>query len=162
MWWKLDWYFIDHFSSFWGAWCFWVERNQFLLDLFRLLMLLLHEIHQLFFCLFENLIIFIKLGLEFGLKSIFWRWIFRSESKHFIFSVFWQELVWFHLFFYLELYQLLFWLFKNLIIWRNLGLEFTLKVIYRRWIFRGESKYSIFNVLSSELLWFNFLFYVEL
>ena len=21
MWWKLDWYFIDHFSSFWGAWC---------------------------------------------------------------------------------------------------------------------------------------------
>ena len=37
--------------------------------------------------LFEALIIFIKLGLEFGLKVIFRVWNFRGEINHFIFIV---------------------------------------------------------------------------
>ena len=70
LWWKLDWYLIYHFSSFWEAQCFWVDKSQFFFNLFQLLMLLLHEIHQAFFWLFENLIRFIVIGLEFGLKPI--------------------------------------------------------------------------------------------
>ena len=30
-WWNIDWYFIDNFSSFWEAQCFWVDMNQFLI-----------------------------------------------------------------------------------------------------------------------------------
>ena len=88
LWWKFDWYFIDNFSIFWEALCFWADSNQLLFDIFLLLMLL-----------FGNLIIFIKLGLEFGIKAIFRRSIFIIESKHLIFNVLWWELVWFHLFF---------------------------------------------------------------
>ena len=144
LWWNIGWYFIGHFSSFWEAHCFWVYRNQLFSNQFLFLILLFHEIHPFFFCSFKNLIRFIKLGLEFGLEAIFVRWIFRSESKHFVFNVLWWELVWF--LFFLELYQLFFWLLRNFIRWRKLGLGFSLKVIFRRWIFRGESKHFIFSV----------------
>ena len=36
----------------------------------------------------------INLGLEFGLKFILRRCMFRGESKHFIFNVLWWEMVW--------------------------------------------------------------------
>ena len=113
LWWNIDWYFIDHFSSFWEAQWFLVDRNQLFFNLFRFLMLLFHEIYQFFLWLFETLIIFIKLGLEFGLKEIFKRWIFRGEIKHFIFNVFWWVLVWLPLLFSFELYQFFLWLFKT-------------------------------------------------
>ena len=71
--WKLYWYLIYHFSSFWEALCYWFERNQLLFNLFSILMLLFHGIHQFFFWLFENLIRIIKLVLMFGLKAIFRR-----------------------------------------------------------------------------------------
>ena len=50
---------------------------------------------------------------------------------------------------------------KGLIIWGNLGLEFSLKVIFRRYIFRGDSKHFILNLLWWEHIWFLFwaLFY---
>ena len=101
--------------------------NTSFFDLFRFLVLLSHKIYQLFFCLFKTLIWFIKLGLEFGLKAIFRRWIFRSESKHLIFNVFQWELVCLDLLFLLELYKFLYWLFKILIRWWKLGLDFGLK-----------------------------------
>ena len=34
LWWKLDWYFINNSSSFWEAWCCWVESNQFFFNMF--------------------------------------------------------------------------------------------------------------------------------
>ena len=68
-WRKLDLYFIDHFSSFWESWRFWVESNQFFFNMFWLLLLLFYEINQLLFCLFKKLIRLIKLGLEFSPKA---------------------------------------------------------------------------------------------
>ena len=93
LWWKLDWYFIDNFSSFWEVRCFLVNSNKFFFDVFWLLVLLFCEIRQFLFWLFEDLIRFIKLGLEFGLKAIFRRWGFRSESKHLILNVLLWEIV---------------------------------------------------------------------
>ena len=70
LWCKLDWYFIDHLSSFWDTWCFGVNRDQFFFKLFQFLMLLLHEIHKLFFWMFKMLIRFIKPGMYFfSMKS---------------------------------------------------------------------------------------------
>ena len=51
---------------------------------------------------------------------------------------------WIHILLSLELYQLLFWLFKSLIRWRNLVLELSLKVIFRIWMFRVYDKHFIF------------------
>ena len=84
LWWNLDWYFIDNFSSLWEAWCLWVDRNHFFFNMCWLLILLFHVIHKLFFYMFETFIRFIKHSLEFGLMAIFRRLSFRSEIKHFI------------------------------------------------------------------------------
>ena len=96
---------------------------------------------------------FTKLGLEFYLKAIIRRWSFVSESKHSILIVLWWELFWFHLLFSLEIYQLFFWLSRNLIIWRNPGLEFPFKFIFRIWMFICESKHLIFSVLWWKHVW---------
>ena len=45
------------------------------------------ELHQFFLFLFETLIGFIKVGLEFGLKVIFRIWILRGDSKHVIYNM---------------------------------------------------------------------------
>ena len=124
--------YLDHFSIFQEAWYFWVVSNQFFFNLFWFLMLLFHEINQIFFLLFKQLIRFIKLGLEFSLKVFFIRLSFRSVSDHFIFNVFWWELVCLHSFFSLEFYQLFFWLIKVLIIWINLLLKISLNVTFIR------------------------------
>ena len=141
-WWNLDYYFIDHFGNFWEAWCFLVYSNHFLGEvnslysfrylqihyykhLFNILwslMLLFYKIHQFFFRLLKNLIVLIKLGLVFCLKASFENLIFRIERGHFIFNVFWWELVRFHMLLSLEIYKLFFWLFKTLIIFVKLGL----------------------------------------
>ena len=81
---------------------------------------------------------------------------FRGAGKHFIFNVFWWEHVWFHVLFSLELYQLLLFILKTLIILRNLGFEFSLKVIFRRWMFRGDSKHFILIVFWGEHVWYLF------
>ena len=96
--------------------------------MFWFLMLLLYEIHTFLFWLFNNLIKFIKIGMEFNLKSVFRRWSFRSESDHLIFNMFQRELVWINLLFSLELYQLFFWLFKAVIRWRNIFYNFISKL----------------------------------
>ena len=158
MWWKLDCYFIYHFCRFWEAVCFLVERKTWFFNLFRFLMLLFHEIHQFFFWLFEYLIKFIELGLEFGLKLIFIKWSFRSYSKRFIFNVSWWEHVWFHLLYFLDLYQFFLWLFKFLIRWRNIFLGFSLKVIFRIWMFRVEIKNFVFSVVWWKHVWLHFFF----
>ena len=116
---KIYWYFIDHFSIFWEARCFWVDKNQLFFNRFWSFLLLFHEIHQFFFWLFGIFTRFIKLGLEFGLKAIFRRWSFISESKYFILNVFWWESFWLHLLFTHELYQSMVWLFEHLIRWRK-------------------------------------------
>ena len=121
-------------------------------------MMLFHEILQVLFWLFEILIIFIKLGLEFGLKEIFIRWSFRSDINHFILNVFWWELVRLYLLSSLELYQFFFWLFENLIRWINIGFVFALKMIFRRWMFRCDGKHFILNVLWWERVWFHVFF----
>ena len=125
-------------------------------------MLLFYEIYQLFFWLFKTFIRFIKIGLEFGIKVFFRRWSFKSESKHFVFNVFWLELVWLHLLFYLELYQFLFSLCKALIRWRNTVLGFSLKMIFRRCMFIVDNKHFIFNMFWWEHVWFHLLFYFEI
>ena len=68
LWWKLDWYFIDHFRRFWEARCFWVESNQLFFNLFSFLMLLLYEIYQFLFWLFEFFIGWRHLGFRFFSK----------------------------------------------------------------------------------------------
>ena len=92
-WWNLDWYFIDHFSSFWYEQYFWVESNLFFFNLFRILMMLFYEIHKLFFCLFENLIRCSNLDLEFSLKVIIRRWMFRGNSNHFNLNKSWWKIL---------------------------------------------------------------------
>ena len=69
-----------------------------------------------------------KFGLEFSLKFIYRRWMLRGENNQFIFNVFWWYIIYFRLLLYLELYQLFFWLFKILIIWRKLRLNFFSKL----------------------------------
>ena len=113
MWRNLDWYFIGPFSRFWDKQCFWVERNQLFFNLFRLLLLLFHNIHQLFCWLFRILNRWRKLGLKFTLKVIFRIWMFRGDSNRFICNLFWWELAWFYLLFSLELYQLFFFVIRN-------------------------------------------------
>ena len=44
LWWNLDWYLIDNFSSFWEARCFWYDINQFFFNIFWLLVLLFYDI----------------------------------------------------------------------------------------------------------------------
>ena len=79
--------------------------------------------------------------LQFNLHKIkFQKW---EQEIHL--NIFFWELVWFQLLFSPELYQLSFLFFKYLIIWRNLVLEFSLKVICRIWMFRGESNHLILN-----------------
>ena len=77
-------------------------------NLFRFLMLLFYEVHKFFFWLFENLIRFIKLGLEVGLKELFRRWMFRGDIKNLILNVLWWELSQFIMLSFLEIYQLFF------------------------------------------------------
>ena len=93
---------------------------------------------------------------------IFISWIFRDESKHLIFNVFWWEHVWFNLLFYLELYQFLFLLLKTLIRWMNLGLQFSLKVIFIICMLRDESKHFILNGYLWKLYRFIMVFPIKL
>ena len=46
-WWNTEWYFIDNFSSFWEAWCFWVESKQFFFNLFWFWIFLFYEIKSI-------------------------------------------------------------------------------------------------------------------
>ena len=131
LWWNLDWYFIDHLSSFWETQCLGVERNHLFLNFFIFLMLLFHKSINASSGFQESNQIYL-IGLEFYLRAIFIRWRFISESKFFIFNVFLWEIIWFHLLFSLELYQLFFWLFKHLIIFIKLGLKFGIKEVFRR------------------------------
>ena len=80
----------------------------------------------------------IKLGLELSLKVNFRIWIFRGNSKHFILNGSRRILSQFIMMFFLKLYQFFFLFFKTLIRWRNIGLEFSLKVIFRIWMFNSK------------------------
>ena len=106
-------------------------------------------IYQLFFWLFKLLIIRSNLGLKFSVKFLFRRWMFRGDSKHFFFNVFWWECFRFQLLFSIKIYKFFFWWFKIFIRWRNLALEFAFNVFFRRWMLRGEWQgfYLFFDVL---------------
>ena len=60
--------------------------------------------------------------------------------------------------FSLELYQFFFLFFKTLIRWINLGLGFSLKVIFRIWILRSDSNQLFFKGIWWDLFWLNVLF----
>ena len=83
----------------------------------------------------------INIGLDFILKVIFRIWMFRDDIKHLILNDSWWNISRFIVVFLLKLSQFFFFSFKNI------GLEFSLKMIFRRWIFRGDSKHFIFNLL---------------
>ena len=96
--------------------------------------------------------------MNYGIKVIFRRCRFRGYSKHFVFNVFLWEYVWFYVLFSIEVYKFLFLIFNIFIRWRNIGIESGIKVIFKRWIFRGKSKYFILNefdenLLESSLIW---------
>ena len=80
---------------------------------------------------------------------------FRSESKHLIFNVLWWECFCSIYFSLLKSINYSYF-FKTLIRWKNIGFEFSLKGIFRRWIFRGDSKHFILNVFW----WYHVLFHV--
>ena len=61
--------------------------------------------------------------------------------------------------FSLELNQLFLLLLKTFIGFIRIGLDFGLKVIFRRWIFRGESNHSISNKFNEMFLFFLALWY---
>ena len=124
----------NHFISNGSWWKF----SQFIMVFFL-------GLYQFFFLFFKTLIRWRNLCLGFSLKVICRRWIFRGESKHFILNGSWWKLSLFIMVFFFELYQFFFLFFKTFISWRNLSLEFALKVIRRRWIFRSDSKSFIFN-----------------
>ena len=134
LWWKLDWYFIDNFSSFWEVRCFWVKSKKFFFSVFWLLVLLFCEIHQFFFYLFEDLIIFIKLGLE---------------VRQFIIVCFPWTL------------STILLVLKNFDQEEKCWLEISLKVIFIIWMLRGDSKHLVLNVFWSELFWFYVLFSLD-
>ena len=70
---------------------------------------------------------------------------FRGESKNFILNDHRLKISQTIMVFFLELYQLFFLFLKTLIIWINLSLEFSLKVICRIWMFRVDGKHFILN-----------------
>ena len=64
--------------------------------------------------------------------------------------------------FFLEIYQLSFWFFNNLLLWRNLLLEFSLKVIFRRWMFIIYGMHYILDGSWWKLSLFIMLLFLEL
>ena len=125
-------------------------------------MVFILEIHQLFFLFFKTLIRGINFGLELSLKLICIRWMLRVDDKHQILNGSWWKLSQFIMMFLLELYQFFFLFFKTLIIWINLSLLFSLKVIFRRWMFRDESKKFILNGSWWKISQFIVVFFLEL
>ena len=108
---------------------------------------------QFFVWLLETLIRWRNIVLTFSLKVIFRRRIFRVDGKHFILNGSrWKLSQWIMVLF-LELYQLFFLFFKTLIIWRNLVLEFSLKVIFRRRMFRVDGRVPRKNVTKTDIYW---------
>ena len=90
--------------------------------------------------------------MEFSLKVIFRIWMFRVDGMHLILYGYWWKLSQFIMVLFLELlslcheiYQFFFLFFKDFLIWRNLVLEFALKVICRIWMLRDEINELILN-----------------
>ena len=90
-------------------------------------MVFLLELYQLSFFFSKFFIIWRNISLEFPLKVIFRRWMFRGDSKHLILNRFCWGLSKFIMMFFFELYQFFFFFFKTLIIWRNISLSFFSK-----------------------------------
>ena len=95
--------------------------------------------------LFRNSVRWRNFSLGFSLKVIFRRWMFRVNGKNLILYGPWWKLSLFVMVFRLELYQFFFLFFNTLIRWRNFSLEISLKVIFRRWVFRVDGKHFILN-----------------
>ena len=139
-----------------------ITLNGYWSKLSHLIMVLLIKRYQLFFWFFKTFLIWRNPSLEFFLKVIFRRWVFIIDGKNFIFDVSWWKLYQFIMVFFLELYQFIFLFFKNLIRWINLVLGCSFKVIFRRWIFRGNSKHFICNGLWWRLSQCIMVFFHEL
>ena len=107
----------------------WWRHSQYIMVLFLELL----NLYQWCFVFFK----WRKLGLEFSPNVIFIIWMFIDDSKRFILNGCWWKLYQFIIVFSLEIYQFFFSFFENLIWWINLGLGFSIKVIFRRWMFRG-------------------------
>ena len=112
--------------------------------------------------MFKGFIILRNIVLEFSLKVIFRRWMFRVYGQHFILDGSWWKLSQFIMVFFLGIYQFFFLFLKTLIRWRNLVLEFSLKVIFRIWMFRVDGKHFILNEFWWKLSQFIMVFFLEL
>ena len=102
------------------------------------------ELGQLLFWLFKYLIRWRNIVLEFSLKVIFRRWMFRVDGNHFILNRSWLKLSQSIMVFFLETYQLFFLFFRTLIRWRNMSLDF-----FSKW----SSEYGCSEVIVSTSFW---------
>ena len=73
----------------------------------------------------------------------------------------WWEHVWFHLLYFLDLYQFFLWLFNFLIRWINISLGFSLKSIFIILMFIGYIKHFIFSVVWWEHVWLHFFLFLK-
>ena len=93
---------------------------------------------QLFFWVFLR---WRNIRLEFSLKVICRRCMFRGESEKFILNKYWWKLSQFIMVLFLELYQFFFLFLKTFIRWINISLGFSIKVICIIWMFRVDGKH---------------------
>ena len=124
-------------------------------------MLFFLELHQFFFMFFKTLIRWRNLVLEFSLKVIWIGWMFRGNGKHLILNGSLWKLYQFIVVLLLELNQFFFLFFKTLIIWINISLGFSLKVIFRIWMFRVDGKHFILNGWWSKISQFIMVYFLE-
>ena len=161
VWWNSDCCFIEYFSRLWETHRFWVERNQFLFNLFQFLMLFYLDLQKLLFCcskLWPDLP-----NLAWSLVS---KWssadLFSEVSGTTSFQICSDENFLIPFVVFLVTYQFSFLLLKTLIKLIKIGLEFGLKVIFIIWSFRGDRNHSISNVFWWELVLFLLFFFLEL
>ena len=128
----------------------------------QFIMVFFLELYQFLFWFVKTLLRCRSLILDFYLKVIFRRCMFRGDSKHFTLNGYWWKISQFIMVFFLELYQFLFWFFKTFPRWRNISLEFTLKVIFRIWMFIIDGKHFILDGSLWKLSRFIMVFFLEI
>ena len=107
---------------------------------------------------FKILLWWRNIVLEFSLKVICRRWIFKGESKYFIFNDYRWKLYQVIMVFFLEIYQLFLLFFITFIRWRNCSLGFALKFIFRRWMLIFDVNHFIWVSLNDNFLHLSWYF----
>ena len=128
----------------------------------QIMMLFFLELYQFFCLFFKTLIRWRNLVLEFTFKVICRIWMFIGESKHFMLNGYWWRISQCIMIFFLELYQSFFFTPNLFIIWWSPSLEFSLKMIFRRWIFIDESKHLTLNGYWWKISQLIMMFFLEI